>query len=136
MAFAVIIASAPLASCTVKTGSASRVSVDKDIIVAINATEDCGDSLRTVPPALLEERVRVSELVRYPGEEGITVPFRFSDTKRYSEITESNLERRIAILIDGQTVSTPVVKTTIDNGACSVVLTEQQATTLFGPILP
>lgn len=59
------------------------------------------------------------------------MPFNFSDTAKYAEITESNLGKRIAIAINGQVVSTPVVKMKIDNGACSVVLDDAQVTKLL-----
>ena len=47
------------------------------------------------------------------------------------EITESNLDKRIAIAINGQVVYTPVVKLRLDNGACSVVLDDAQVVKLF-----
>ena len=59
------------------------------------------------------------------------MPFNFSDTAKYAEITENNLGKRIAIAINGQVVSTPVVKMKIDNGACSVVLDDAQVAKLL-----
>ena len=59
------------------------------------------------------------------------MPFNFPDTAKYAEITENNLGKRIAIAINGQVVSTPVVKMKIDNGACSVVLDDAQVAKLL-----
>ena len=85
----------------------------------------------TISPCLMEETVHISELLHYPNDKGITVPFNLSDTTKYAEITESNLNKRIAIAINGQILSTPVVKMRLDNGACSVVLDDTQVDKLF-----
>uniref|UniRef100_UPI002604DD65 SecDF P1 head subdomain-containing protein n=1 Tax=uncultured Bacteroides sp. TaxID=162156 RepID=UPI002604DD65 len=54
-----------------------------------------------------------------------------SDTTKFAEITATNLDKRIAIVINGQVISTPVVKMRLDNGACSVVLDDAQMAKLF-----
>lgn len=59
------------------------------------------------------------------------MPFTFSDTAKYAELTGNSLGKRIAISVNGQVVSTPVVKMKIENGACSVVLDEAQRKALF-----
>lgn len=59
------------------------------------------------------------------------MPFNFSATTKYAEITESNLDKRIAISVNGQVVSTPIVKMKLDNGACSVELNDAQIADLF-----
>jgi len=59
------------------------------------------------------------------------MPFNFSDTAKYAEITERNLDRRIAISLNGEVVSTPVVRMKSEDGACSVALDEAQAKALF-----
>ena len=59
------------------------------------------------------------------------MPFLLSDSIRYAEITQENLNKRIAISVNGQVISTPVVKMKLDNGACSVVLNEAQMAELF-----
>lgn len=61
----------------------------------------------------------------------ITVPFNFSDTTKYAAIIEANLDKRIAISVNGKVVSKPVVKTKLTNGACSILLTEEQTKQLF-----
>ena len=100
-------------------------------MAAIYSTTDTGGSVDTVSPCLLEETIHISELLHYAGEEGITMPFYFSDTTKYAHITENNIEKRIAISINGQVVSTPVVKMKLENGACSVVLSDDQVKSLF-----
>lgn len=112
----------------------TKVSVDKDISVAVYSTIEREGAIDTVSPCLLMETVHISELLRYPDDDGITMPFTLSDRAKYAEITGNNLEKRIAINVNGQVLSTPVVKMKIENGACSVLLDEKQAKDLF-PII-
>lgn len=119
-------------ACSAKTPA--KVSVDKDISVAVYSTVKSEGTIDTVSPCLLTETVHISELLRYPDDKGITMPFTLSDTAKYAEITGDNLEKRIAIIVNGQILSTPVVKMKIKNGACSVILDEKQAKDLFPTI--
>ena len=118
-------------ACKANADTPSKVNVDKDVIVAIYSTFNNEGVTDTVSPCLLEETVHVSELLHYSGDEGLTMPFNLSDTTKFAEITATNLDKRIAIAINGQVVSTPVVKMRLDNGACSVVLDDTQVTKLF-----
>ena len=119
-------------ACSAKTPA--KVSVDKDISVAVYSTTEREGAIDTVSPCLLTETVHISELLRYPDDDGITMPFTLSDTAIYAEITGDNLEKRIAISVNGQVLSTPVVKMKIENGACSVILDEKQMKDLFPTI--
>lgn len=119
-------------ACSAKTPA--KVSVDKDISVAVYSTTEREGAIDTVSPCILDETVHISELLRYPDDDGITMPFTLSDTAKYAEITGDNLEKRIAISVNGQVLSTPVVKMRIENGACSVVLDEKQMKDLFPTI--
>ena len=119
-------------ACSAKTPA--KVRVEKDISVAIYSTTEREGAIDTVSPCLLAETVHISELLRYPDDDGITMPFTLSDTARYAEITGNNLEKRIAISVNGQILSTPVVKIKIENGACSVILDEKQTKDLFPTI--
>lgn len=119
-------------ACSAKTPV--RVSVDKDISVAVYATNEKEGAIDTISPCLLTETVHVSELLRYPNDDGITMPFTLSDTAKYAEITGDYHEKRIAISVNGQVLSTPVVKMKIENGACSVVLNESQTKAIFPSI--
>ena len=118
-------------ACKANADTPSKVNVDKDVIVAIYSTFNNEGVTDTVSPCLLEETVHVSELLHYSGDEGLTMPFNLSDTTKFAEITATNLDKRIAIVINGQVISTPVVKMRLDNGACSVVLDDAQVTKLF-----
>ena len=135
--FSVLLASLvalyPIA-CSGNAQNPSKINVDEDIIVAIYPTIDNGDTVEAISPCLLEDTVHVSELIHYPGDDGITIPFNLSDTTKYAEITERNIEKRIAISINGRVVSTPVVKMKIANGACSVILPKSQISTIFPTI--
>lgn len=112
----------------------TKVSVDKDISVAVYSTIEREGAIDTVSPCLLMETVHISELLRYPDDNGITMPCTLSNTAKYAEITGDNLEKRIAISVNGQVLSTPVVKMKIENGACSVVLDEKQMKDIFPTI--
>lgn len=114
-------------ACSGNAQNPSKINVDEDIIVAIYPTIDN----EAMSPCLLEDTVHVSELIHYSGDDGITIPFNLSDTAKYAEITERNIEKRIAISINGRVVSTPVVKMKISNGACSVTLPKSQISTIF-----
>lgn len=118
-------------ACNGKTEDPTKISADQDFSVAIYSTSENGDVIDTISPSLLEETIHISELIHYHGDEYVTMPFIFSDTAKYAEITENNLGKRIAIAINGQVVSTPVVKMKIDNGACSVVLDDAQVAKLL-----
>ena len=118
-------------ACNAKTEGPTRISVDKDVMVAIYSTSQNGDIVDTISPCLMEETVHISELLHYPNDKGVTMPFNLSDTAKYAEITASNLNKRIAISVNGQVVSTPVVKMKLDNGACSVELDDAQIADLF-----
>lgn len=118
-------------ACNAKAGGPSQMSVDQDFTVAIFSTSENGNVVDTISPCLLQETIHVSELLHYPDDEGVTMPFTISDTAKYAEITESNLNKRIAIAINGFVVSTPVVKTRLDNGMCSVVLEDSHVAKLF-----
>lgn len=119
-------------ACSAKTPS--KVSVDKDISIAIYSTTEREGAIDTVSPCLLTETVHISELLRYPDDDGITMPFTLSDTAKFSKITGNNLDKRIAISVNGQVLSTPVVKMKIENGACSVLLDGKQVKDLFSTI--
>lgn len=121
-------------ACSSNAQNPSKINVDEDIIVAIYPTIDNGDTVEAISPCLLEDTVHVSELIHYPGDDGITIPFNLSDTAKYAEITERNIEKRIAISINGRVLSTPVVKMKIANGACSVILPKSQISTIFPTI--
>lgn len=118
-------------SCNDKSNAPMKVNVNRDLVVAIYSTADIDGAIEPVTPCLLEETVHISELLLYPNDKGITMPFVLSDTIKYAKITEGNLNKRIAIFINGQVVSTPVVKMKLDNGRCSVMLDDTQFTTLF-----
>lgn len=118
-------------ACNTKAEGPTKISVDQDFKVAIYSTSENGGAVDTISPCLLEETVHISELLHYPDDEGVTMPFSISDTTKYAEITESTLDKRIAIAINGQVVSTPVVKMRLDNGACCVVLNDTQVAKLF-----
>ena len=135
MAVICIISISAITSCTTeKKQTHSKANVDRYITVSIYPFIDNGDTPDTVPPCLLKEEVLISELYHYNGDDFLTLPFRFSDTEKYARITENNIARRIAICIGKNIVYTPVVMQRIDNGACSVVLSKEQAADMFPDI--
>lgn len=118
-------------ACNDNSSAPSEVSVDKDIVVAIYSTSDNDGAVDTISPCLMKETVHITELLHYPNDEGITMSFNFSDTIKWAEITESKIDKRIAISVNEEVVSTPVIKMKLDNGACSVMLDEVLMKELF-----
>ncbi len=118
-------------SCAKNSQDPLKTDVDKNIVVTVYSARDNGASIDTVPPCLLEESVHISELIHYQGGEEITMPFYFTDTAKWSKITEEQQDNRIVICIDGKIVYTPVVKMKIPDGACSVLLDSEQAGEMF-----
>jgi len=110
------------------------IKVNTDLCVALYQTEETDGSFTAKQPSLMEETVHVQELVRYQGDTEITMPFHFADVEKYAEITKSNLEKRIAISVNGVVVSTPIVKMQIKDGACSVLLSKEQVLQFFPDI--
>jgi hypothetical protein len=131
--FSIIIASIVgifVFACSTDAKKPISISVDEDVVVALSNYVE-GDSVNATPACLLEDTVRISELLYHSEDDEITVPFKFSDTTKYAEITEHNLEKKIAISINGRVVSTPVVKMRIENGACSATLPKSQILDIF-----
>ena len=118
-------------ACSSKVEEPLRIKVDKNIMIAVYSIQETANSTDTVSPSLLEESIHVSELIRYPHEHNITVPFSFSDTEKWAEITQEHLNKRIAICIDGKIMNTPLVNMKLEYGACSLFLNETQALMLF-----
>lgn len=121
-------------NCSDRSEAPVTLSVDKYFTIALFPEETSATDTQSA--ALLREKVHVTELVRYPGEETATMPFTFTDVKRYARITGSNIGKRIAVSVNGEITSSPMVKMQIDNGACSVTLDSLQLSRLFPEINP
>lgn len=52
------------------------------------------------------------------------------DIEKYAQITDTNLDKRIAICINGEMVSIPVIKMKISDWACSALLSKEQITSM------
>lgn len=119
-------------NCSGRSEAPVRLSVDKYFTIALFPEETSATDTQSA--ALLREKVHVTELVRYPGEETVTMPFTFTDVEKYAGITGSNIGKRIAVSVNGEITSSPMVKMQIDNGACSVTLDSLQLSRLFPEI--
>lgn len=106
--------------------------VSKSMDIAIFAAVQTEGEFTPVEPALLQEKVSVDKLLHYDRDgDFITVPFHFKDSTIYAKITEEYIDKHIAITADGEVVATPMVKMRIGNGACSFLLSKEQALMLF-----
>lgn len=121
-------------NCSDRSEAPVTLSVDKYFTIALFPEETSATDTQSA--ALLREKVHVTELVRYPGEETVTMPFTFTDVEKYAGITGSNISKRIAVSVNGEITSSPMVKMQIDNGACSVTLDSLQLSRLFPEINP
>ena len=70
---------------------------------------------------ILNEKVKVTEANSIPLYGGdIQVAFKFADAKKWETITQENIGKRLAVLVNGQLMNAPQVNTEITSGSCSV----------------
>lgn len=117
--------------CSNNSQKPDTVKINAEIPVELCLIEDQDGSIIAVQPSLMKETVHISKLVRYPGDNEITVPFNFKDVEKYAQITETNLDKRIAISINGEIVFTPVIKMKISDSSCSVLISKEQIAKYF-----
>lgn len=118
-------------ACSNNSQKPDTFKINAEIPVELCLTEHQSGSIIAVQPSLMKETVHISELVRYPDDNEITVPFHFKEVEKYAQITETNLDKRIAIIINGDIVSMPIIKMKILDGACSVLLSKEQIAKYF-----
>lgn len=81
---------------------------------------------------LLREKVAVTDVSPIADCDGIVqVAFRFDDRRRWEEITDANVGRRLAIAVDGRVLSAPQVNMAISGGACAVTIPTQDLAELL-----
>ena len=118
--------------CGNKNELPQEETVNQNLFVAIYAATETEGKITPLEPALLQECVSLDKIIHYDRDENfITVPFQFKDSVGYAKITEANIGKRIVITVDGEVVATPMVQMRIGNGACSVLLSKEQAQNLF-----
>ena len=118
--------------CGNKNELPQEESVNQNLNVAIYAATETEGKITPLEPALLQECVSLDKIIHYDRDgDYITVPFQFKDSVGYAKITEANIGKRIVITVDGEVVATPMVQMRIGNGACSVLLSKEQAQNLF-----
>ncbi len=106
--------------------------VNQNLNVAVYTASETDGRIFPVKPILLQECVSIEKIIHYDRDgDLITVPFQFKDSIEYAKITEANIGKRIVITVDGEVVSTPMVKMRIGNGSCSFMLSKEQAKDLF-----
>lgn len=118
--------------CGNKNELPQEESVNQNLNVAIYAATETEGKITHLEPALLQECVSLDKIIHYDRDgDYITVPFQFKDSVGYAKITEANIGKRIVITVNGEVVATPMVQMRIGNGACSVLLSKEQAQKLF-----
>ena len=118
--------------CGNKNELPQEESVNQNLNVAIYAATETEGKITPLEPALLQECVSLDKIIHYDRDgDYITVPFQFKDSVGYAKITEANIGKRIVITGNGEVVATPMVQMRIGNGACSVLLSKEQAQKLF-----
>lgn len=130
--FTICLAAILAIGCGDKKEWPKQETIDKNLNIAIYAATETDGQLAPVEPPLLQEIVSLHEIIHYDSDgDFITVPFRFKDSTKYARITAANINKRIAITANGEIVATPIVKMRIGNGACSFLLSKEQAKRLF-----
>lgn len=118
--------------CGNKNKLPQEETVNQNLNVAIYAATETEGKFTPIEPALLQECVSLDKIIHYERDgDFITVPFQFKDSVGYAKITEANIGKRIVITVDGEVVATPMVQMRIGNGACSFLLSKEQAQKLF-----
>lgn len=118
--------------CGNKNELPQEETVNQTLNVAIYAATETEGQITPLEPALLQECVSLDKIIHYDKDgDYITVPFQLKDSVGYAKITEANIGKRIVITVDGEVVATPMVQMRIGNGACSVLLSKEQAQNLF-----
>lgn len=72
---------------------------------------------------ILSEKVAVTKansILSY--ERNIQVAFKFSDANKWAEITNENIGKRLAVVVNGQLMNAPQVNSEITSGNCSVTI--------------
>lgn len=81
---------------------------------------------------LLREEVTVTDVSPIADcDDIVQVAFRFDDRRRWEEITDANVGRRLAIVVDGRVLSAPQVNMAISGGACAVTVPTQDLAELL-----
>lgn len=118
--------------CGNKNELPQEETVNQNLNVAIYAASETEGEITPLEPALLQECVSLDKIIHYDRDgDLITVPFQFKDSVGYAKITEANIGKRIVITVDDEVVATPMVQMRIGNGACSILLSKEQAQNLF-----
>lgn len=119
-------------NCGNKSNSPTIIPVDSELQVRLTATQEKEGTIIPTDSSAIEETVRITELLRYPDNgDSITVAFNLKDINKYADFTEQNIGKRIAIYANGRIVSMPLVKMKLGNGACSFLISKEEALRLF-----
>ncbi|MCA9418940.1 MAG: hypothetical protein KC917_21885, partial [Candidatus Omnitrophica bacterium] len=99
-----------------------------------------GDSLPLEPEVLFSEKDVISAKPgKHPGGEGyhITGHFDQEAAKRWSDVTGRNVDRRMAIIFDGEILSAPTIRDRISGGKCIIAadFTEAEARSIADAIV-
>lgn len=116
----------PLLEFKVQSNAPQQVTVGKDGVVS---PISIGDGF--VPTGLNGSYLKQAQLIFAQGTNEPTVSLQFDDagTKLFAQITKDNIGKVIAIYLDGQVISAPVVRQAITNGTAIISgsFTPQQA---------
>ncbi len=95
-------------------------------------SEESADLVVMPSAPLLREEVTVTDVSPIADCDGIVqVAFRFGDKRRWEEITDANVGRRLAIAVGGRVLSAPQVNMAISGGACAVTVPTQDLAELL-----
>jgi len=81
-----------------------------------------GETIGFVDTELTGAQLRRADVQFDPntGEPGVSIQFNSEGAKMFAEITKRNLEKPVAIELDGEIISSPTVQTIIENGEASI----------------
>ena len=117
-------------------------SEDSEQVVLLHQAKD-GQQIKELlnvakTPALDQSAVKAARVVadQISGKPQVEVTFTEAGRTRFTEVTGANVDKRLAILVEGKVIMAPIVRTQIRDGRALLVgdFTEQQAQELANTI--
>lgn len=82
-------------------------------------------------PALISEKVNDLKVSHFVSTNCLNMEFKFSDKKLWETVTAENIDKPLAVGVNGKIFDTPKVLSAVNDGSCFVVTTYPQAELLL-----
>jgi preprotein translocase subunit SecD len=114
-------------------------SEDSEHVVLLHRAKDNGQEVKEVlnvtkMPGLDQSAVKAARVVadEISGKPQVEVRLNEEGKKRFAEVTRANVDKRLAILVEGKVVMAPIVRTEIKDGRALIAgdFTQEEAKAL------